>query len=1519
MDGGLLFASGKATSAEEDEAALRRMVEALPDEVLSGLTDDAGQVALERIPGPLLPVAMAAESEERALVGQLLAVFGADSPEALIAALNELRSVPTRGALQRLAAAQPDTEEGRVLAEALTRVAKLAQDAGAARPLPEKVASSLAQWERFQSAGSAGDPADLDGAIVDFEAALMDLSGELSNALAARYLNMGRRKDLDAAIAHAEAAVRLTSGAPGQKPRYLNNLAVHLSERFRLTASRADLDAAFAHAEEALRLTPEGHGDRPMYLDNLANRLSERFALTGLRADLDAAIAHAEAAVRLTPAGHGGRPARLNNLANHLSERFRLARSRADLDAAFAHTEEALRLTPEEHGDRPTLLSNLASRLSERFSLMGSRADLDAAIAHAEAAVGLTPEGHGNRPSALNNFATHLAERFRLTGSRADLDAAVAQAEAALQLTPEGYGNRPGHLNTLANVLSERFVLTGSRADLAAAIAYAEAAVRLTPEGHGARWLYLSTLAIRLAERFRLTAARADLDAAVAHAEAALRLIPEGHEQKAALLNNLGAYQFERFALTNSGADLASAIAHTKTAVLLTPEGHVLRPSRLTNLSNQLTERYRLTAAQADLDEAIAIAEAAVCLTPEGHSERPSFLNNLAKQRAERFHLAGSREDLDAAIAHAEAAVHLTPGRHELRLSRLSNLAAFLSERFALTGTRDDLDAAIAYAEAAVHITADGHGERPIYLNNLATHLSERFALTGSQADLVAAIAHAEAAVRLTPEGHHDRPGYLNNLAIRLSERFRLTRSQADLDAAIANAEAAVRLTADGHGDRPGQLNNLAAHLAERFHLAGSRADLDAAIGHAKSAVRLTADGHGQRPMHFNNLATHLLERFALTGSRADLDAAIANAEAAVLGWQRLALESEDGRMIAARSAAGARRLLGLLMNAGNSARLVRALEVAKAVRLRADLAGSGRAPAHLDAAGQLRYQDVRAELPRLRGNLRAMDALPTTARAPTYAADVARMRARENELSAERTRLEAGDPAFSAPPLDFAGVRHRTAETGEAVVYLQPLDGDPDRLLALIVHPNSPADGPAPEDVFEVPRLGRRGVQELLLGQSDRFLEALEASETFVPGDGAALGWLIADWAAKLDRHNVAPRRRWLDTMSAAVTRLGGDLMTPIARRLAALAVDRVVLIPGEGLGLFPLHAGPIDADGTAFGEVFETRYAPSATALSFAARPVQSRRLVGIANPDGSLAFSDLEMRHAARLFHPASSIRHGPAARRDWLLAEAGSGDILALSTHARFAMGRPELSYFVLAHPDGLQVAPHSTRGARDALQGECEKLSLDDILRGELRLTPGTLVVADACETGQIELGDGTEEFVGFPAAFLASGASAVIASLWSVADFSTALLMEEVYRRIKADEPAASALQKAAQWLRRLSCGELRPRLEAELARAKGLREELRERRKSMSHAEKDADDSYLEAVRTVDALLNALRNLDWVPEHPFEHPYHWAPFALHGSSHAMTANTSPDPRNSTATVPATRPTLTSRLARFFK
>lgn len=1203
----------------------------------------------------------------------------------------------------------------------------------------------------------------------------------------------------------------------------------------------------------------------------------ERGGKEGVLSDLDDAIAGFEEALAAL-ASSDGQLSVLAEASRALAARYARTRQRGDLERSIALVEQALQGLPDHHELRAALHSALASGLSERFTLTGAPADLDGAVAHAETAADTTPEGDASKSGRLSTLANRLAERFRLTGARADLHSAIATAEEAIHLTPADDARRPGRLNNYANNLSERFRLTGVRSDLDVAIARAEEAVGLTPQGHRRKPSRLNTLANRLSERFRLTGALEDLNAAIAHANKVVALTSVGHCDRPTFLNNLATHLAARFKLSGDRTDLDAAIVHAEEAVRLTPEGDAEAPGRLSNLANRLSNRFALTGVQADLDAAVAHSEAAVRLAPEPHARRPLYLHGLVNRLSMRFSVTGARADLDAAIAHAESAVHMTLDGHIQKPGRLSALSNRLSDRFNLTGSRVDLDAALSHAERALSLVHEDHSNRAMYLNNLANRLSERFRLTAARSDLEVAITHAELAVRLAPEGHGDRPAHLNSLANRLSARFRLTGARTDLDAAIAYAENAIRLTPEGHGDRPGRHNNLAARLGERFSLTSDCADLDAAITHAEAAVRLTPDGHSHKPMCHNNLAHRMAERFALSGTRVDLDAAIGQFENAVASWQQQALESEDADLAAGQADQNARRLLALLLKAGEPARLVRALEVSKVIRLRVDLAGQGHAPVHLDPAGERRYHELRDSMRRITSDLRALDALADRQEA-AHAARVAQLSKELQLLRKERGRLEAGDAAFAGMPLDYAAVRQRAMAANEAIVYLQPLIDEPAQLLVLVVHASSPDAAPAAEDVIFVDGLGHSSITNLLTGGRKEFLSGTLHALSF-----DAVGWITANQVAKHLPTNEAARELWLDTMNRIISLLGRDVMLPLARRLAAVGAERVVLLPGEGMAMLPLHAAPIDDVGTPFAEHFEVRYAPSATALAAAAQPLPFNRLVGIANPDGSLAFSDLQMRTVAGQFGDWASIRHGSGARRAWLLDQARRGDILALSTHAAFNLNRPERSFFILAHPKGERLTTKVDH-RRDVIQDACEKLHLDDILRGALQLKRGALVVADACETGQIEIGITVNEFVGFPAAFLASGASAVVGTLWSVSDFSTALLMTEMYRRLRNGEPPARALQQAVRWLRRLGKAEIVSRLEAEVVRATTALAVQANRRKAMNIAERQQDSTYHDAVRYLDILDNALDRVSRGADPPFTHPLYWAAFAVHGNS----------------------------------
>ncbi len=72
-----------------------------------------------------------------------------------------------------------------------------------------------------------------------------------------------------------------------------------------------------------------------------------------------------------------------------------------------------------------------------------------------------------------------------------------------------------------------------------------------------------------------------------------------------------------------------------------------------------------------------------------------------------------------------------------------------------------------------------------------------------------------------------------------------------------------------------------------------------------------------------------------------------------------------------------------------------------------------------------------------------------------------------------------------------------------------------------------------------------------------------------------------------------------------------------------------------------------------------------------------------------------------------------------------------------------------------------------------------------------------LVVLSACESGRGRVSR-SEGVVGLGRAFIASGATGIVASLWAVSDESTSVLMEEFYRKMLGEKrPAGEALNEA--------------------------------------------------------------------------------------------------------------------------
>jgi CHAT domain-containing protein len=199
--------------------------------------------------------------------------------------------------------------------------------------------------------------------------------------------------------------------------------------------------------------------------------------------------------------------------------------------------------------------------------------------------------------------------------------------------------------------------------------------------------------------------------------------------------------------------------------------------------------------------------------------------------------------------------------------------------------------------------------------------------------------------------------------------------------------------------------------------------------------------------------------------------------------------------------------------------------------------------------------------------------------------------------------------------------------------------------------------------------------------------------------------------------------------------------------------------------------------------------------------------------------------------------------------------------------RLFLGEAATRAGVLAALPGTTHLHFSCHGAFDAdtpldsalsLSGE-ERLTLRDLLDGDLDLRSARLAILSACQTGITDLRQVPDEAIGLPAGFLQAGVPGVIGTLWPVVEVSTSLLVERFYHFYQVEGlPPARALNRAQRWLRDSTVPELGlvARYERLLAVSEG-------------------------------GGADTLRWLRYYRAHPkmrpFAHPYYWAAFTYTG------------------------------------
>ncbi|HEX8734358.1 MAG TPA: CHAT domain-containing protein [Pyrinomonadaceae bacterium] len=225
--------------------------------------------------------------------------------------------------------------------------------------------------------------------------------------------------------------------------------------------------------------------------------------------------------------------------------------------------------------------------------------------------------------------------------------------------------------------------------------------------------------------------------------------------------------------------------------------------------------------------------------------------------------------------------------------------------------------------------------------------------------------------------------------------------------------------------------------------------------------------------------------------------------------------------------------------------------------------------------------------------------------------------------------------------------------------------------------------------------------------------------------------------------------------------------LVRPLEKFFAG---GRLVVVPTDFLHSLPFQALH---DGEKFLiEGSEIVYAPSLavlqSCLSRKISPPESALLVGVS--DAATPLIDAEIETLAPLFKASVRLKN-EAATLENLRKNLAERNVLHLACHGKFRLDNPDFSALNLF--------------AENLTVGDARGLPLQD-----------KLVVLSACETGLNKIVSG-EELFGLTRGFLHAGASALVSSLWTVNDRSTADLMRRFYGALLKDTSPAKALQIA--------------------------------------------------------------------------------------------------------------------------
>lgn len=243
-----------------------------------------------------------------------------------------------------------------------------------------------------------------------------------------------------------------------------------------------------------------------------------------------------------------------------------------------------------------------------------------------------------------------------------------------------------------------------------------------------------------------------------------------------------------------------------------------------------------------------------------------------------------------------------------------------------------------------------------------------------------------------------------------------------------------------------------------------------------------------------------------------------------------------------------------------------------------------------------------------------------------------------------------------------------------------------------------------------------------------------------------------------------------WLLLMESTLETIYEKLMFYVHQILKKQSPTKEILfIPSQSLAILPLHGARWKDENGEYRyllEEFTISYCPSVSVFKrcLENEKIRTNKTLFVTNPTIDLVFSEKEVNFIKKIHQPNTDLRRKKALKSAVIKDLENDYSFTHFACHGFYYPENQFDSGLVMA--DGV--------------------IKLSEVINCNLQ--NNWLTTLSACETGIVDFASPTAEHFGLPLGFIFAGSPSVWASLWSVSDETTSLLMQQAYENLSREE-----------------------------------------------------------------------------------------------------------------------------------